>query len=198
VSKSVRQRQNRFLRAFPKVGTVSKACATSHVSRTSVYRWLKEDAEFAERFADAEKQLSDALDAECLRRGWLGVEDYVTHGGQVVFLHFDEEGNHVPAGDPMAVRREPYRRRVYSDKLLLEALRARDQRYAERSSVNVTATTSIMPPRGSREFERMQQEDREMRLILEDPELAAKAEEFARLQILKMEQIEAEQNGSKS
>jgi hypothetical protein len=188
VSRSTLKRQNRFLKAFPRIGTVSGTAAAVRISRATVYRWLKAP-EFAERFAEAERELNEALDQEVIRRGLRGVEDFVTHSGQLVFISYDEDGNVVPHGSEKAVRTEPYKRRTYSDKLLLAALQARDQRYSEQDGVNVTTVINSRTA-----WERHLQEERELKQIYEDPELVEMASEFTRLTILKME--EAEQNGN--
>ena len=44
----------RFLDELRKVPIVQVACEKSGISRNTVYRWLKEDKEFAKEYAEAE------------------------------------------------------------------------------------------------------------------------------------------------
>lgn len=48
-------KQRAFLAAFAETGNVRLACQTADVGRTSHYRWLGEDSDYAEAFRGAEE-----------------------------------------------------------------------------------------------------------------------------------------------
>src|SRR5687767_1924717 len=101
-------RMRRFLTVFEKVKMISKACEIARVSRSSVLQWRKADREFSRAYEEIDSSIGEALEAESFRRGVLGVERDVRWQGSVV-------GTEV----------------VYSDALLMQALRARHPAFKE-------------------------------------------------------------------
>lgn len=65
-------------------GTISAACRAAGVDRTSHYRWLETDPEYAAAIRDAEQQFIHKLEAEMYRRGVEGVDEPVYDGGKLV------------------------------------------------------------------------------------------------------------------
>ena len=100
-----------FLAAFRESGNVTVAAEAARITRQTHYKWLAEDAAYAEEFADANDQAVDRLEEEARRRAIEGVEEPVgwyqgSAGGTV---------------------------RKYSDTLLIFLLKgARPDRYRER------------------------------------------------------------------
>lgn len=63
-----------FLAAYEECGTISRACKSAQVSRTNVYNWLADDAEFAEAFEHAKLCFAETLEDEAKRRAVDGIE----------------------------------------------------------------------------------------------------------------------------
>lgn len=70
-----------FLAAFSKLGNITSASKTAKCSRTEVYRWLKEDADFAASFDTAQTEAMEHLEAEAHRRAVTGTLKPVFHQG---------------------------------------------------------------------------------------------------------------------
>ena len=103
----------KFLTAFESELTVSAACAQVNVGRTTVYRWRKEDAAFAEAWDQLDEQITDQLEREAYRRAVEGTEEPIFHRGQQVG----------------SVKK-------YSDRMLEMLLRARKpEKYRDRVSI---------------------------------------------------------------
>lgn len=77
-------KKRKFLDAFAELGTITHAAAAAQVDRSTHYRWLADDPDYAQLFAEAEHRAIDAVEREILRRGLEGVEEPVFHGGQQV------------------------------------------------------------------------------------------------------------------
>ena len=73
-----------FLSAYAQTGGIQSAAAVVGVDRRRHYNWLREDPEYAERFADAQQQFIELMEAEADRRGALGVDEPVFQGGKQV------------------------------------------------------------------------------------------------------------------
>ena len=102
--------QDRFLAAFAETATITAAAEVADVGRRTHYDWMA-DPEYAARFADAEQEAVDALEAEARRRAVVGVEE--------------------PVGWYQGVPGEYVRK--YSDTLLIFLLKgAKPEKYRER------------------------------------------------------------------
>jgi hypothetical protein len=108
-------KQAAFLGAYRENGNIKLACAAGRVGRSSHYRWLERDADYAKEFEQAKKDAVDVLEAEARRRAVEGWEEPVGwYKGQ--------------AGG--SVKR-------YSDTLLIFLLKgAAPQKYRERMEVS--------------------------------------------------------------
>ena len=78
------RRQTRFLKAFAEHATVSSGAAVVGIGRRTHYDWLEKDEAYAARFADADADVTEALEAEARRRAQVGVEEPVYYQGKVV------------------------------------------------------------------------------------------------------------------
>jgi hypothetical protein len=79
-----RRKQDRFLDAFVEHATVAAASKVAGVGRRTHYDWLEADAGYADRFKDAEEEVTEALEAEARRRAVAGVEEPVHYQGERV------------------------------------------------------------------------------------------------------------------
>ncbi len=66
-----------FLAAYRETGNVKLACEAGRVGRSSHYRWLEQDPDYAEEFEQAQKDAVDVLEAEARRRAVEGWEEKV-------------------------------------------------------------------------------------------------------------------------
>ena len=110
-------RQQRFIKALSKTGSVTKAAELAGTSRTRVYELRKTDPAFAAAWENAEEVAADRLEDEARRRAVEGVAEPLVSGGKLVR---DDDGQ------PILVRR-------YSDNLLLALIKARRPPPRERS-----------------------------------------------------------------
>ena len=119
-----------FLGALSAGASITAACRTADVGRTTVYGWRTSDEAFARAWDDAIEGGTDRLEDEAFRRAHDGVAEPVISGGRQVL---DAEGA------PLMVRR-------YSDSLLTTLLKARrPDRYRDRVSADVTASVKVGP-----------------------------------------------------
>lgn len=115
-----------FLEAFRNGALVKDACLMADVSRTTVFNWRRDDAEFALAYLEAEQDHIDELEA-CVR-------DRAVHGVKKIVLW---QGR--PVIDPRKLLGEdhadPYLyESAYSDALLMFALRNKaPEKYCERT-----------------------------------------------------------------
>jgi len=79
--KSVQVKKEAFLAAYAEVGTITHAAELAGISRTSHYQWM-ENAEYVEKFREAEKQACEVLEKEIRRRAVEGVDEPVFHRGE--------------------------------------------------------------------------------------------------------------------
>ena len=137
-------RQNAFLLAYAKVGTVTGAAKAAGIGRRIHYVWLKRDASYKQRFIDARREAGDNLETEARRRALEGVRRPLVQGGKIVFASFDNEGNIVADNDPKAVRKGPVYESYHSDRLLEVLLRANlPLKYRERKQVEHTGKATV-------------------------------------------------------
>jgi len=114
--KLTKARRENFLKVLADTGSVTAAVAAAGTSRTRVYELRKTDTAFAAAWDEAEDIATDRLEDEARRRAVEGVAEPLVSAGKLV------RGDD---GQPIMVRR-------YSDKLLLELLRANRRPQRER------------------------------------------------------------------
>lgn len=78
------QRRAAFIEALASGATVTDAAKAAGVAREPLYRWRKEDPEFAAEWEAAYSTGADVLVAEARRRAVKGVAEPVYHMGKVV------------------------------------------------------------------------------------------------------------------
>lgn len=111
-----------YLRAIPKVFTVSAAIRASGAHMAALARWRREDPDFSAREAEARSEVADQLESEAVRRGMKGVRTPVYQGGLLAGYQT-----------------------VYSDALLTLMLKAsRPDRFRERSEVQVAPIIKVI------------------------------------------------------
>lgn len=116
-----------FLVALALTGNVSAACRAVNVSRFTAYLARKTDSAFADEWAEAIEDATDALEEEARKRAM----------GEGVSYKFDKKGQ--PLRHP--ITGEPYAERCVSDALLILLLKAhRPEKYKDRSEVTATVT----------------------------------------------------------
>ncbi len=107
-------KQAAFLSSLRRTGNVTAAARDAGVSRSTYYRWIDIDPEYAGQVEAVSEELADELEQEARRRALEGVEEPVFRGGERVGTI-----------------------RKFSDSLLLAMLRAkRPEQF--RDSVDVT------------------------------------------------------------
>lgn len=104
-----------FLETLAETANVSEACRAVGISRSAAYVWREEDKEFRAAWELAAKIGTGVLEDEARRRAVDGVEEPMVSAGKLV----------------TTVRK-------YSDTLLIFLLKARDPKYKDRSSVELT------------------------------------------------------------
>lgn len=109
-----RKKQKAFIAAYKECGNISRACDIAEITRTTHYRWLKED-DYRENFEKAGEVAVDRLEEEARRRAVLGVEEPVFHRGKQIATI-----------------------KKYSDTLLIFLLKgARPQKYKDNAKVEL-------------------------------------------------------------
>lgn len=107
-----------MLAAYAETGNITTACQIAEIERSTHYRWMEADEEYALRFRQAEQTAIDALEAEARRRAVEGVVEPVVSAGKHV----------------TDIRR-------YSDTLLIFLLKgARPGKYRDRVDVTIDVT----------------------------------------------------------
>jgi hypothetical protein len=111
-----------YLRAIPKLFTVTAAIRAAGATTGDLTRWRREDPEFVQREQAAREDVADQLEAEAVRRGMKGVRTPVYQAGLLAGYQT-----------------------VYSDSLLTLMLKAsRPDRFRERSEVQVTPIIKVL------------------------------------------------------
>lgn len=125
--------QATFLESFRQHGNVSIAAAAAGVDRRQHYRWLKDDATYAELFADALDEAGDYLEAEARRRAVEGLVRYKFNKDGTPVCHPDAYATNPENGHFEPSEFRPYFEREFSDTLLIFLLKgARPEKYADR------------------------------------------------------------------
>ena len=74
--------KERFLEKYPKYCQIDKTAKATGIDRSTFYKWLEEDSEFAKGFEDAKKRAVETLEAEAYRRAVKGVNKPIYYKGQ--------------------------------------------------------------------------------------------------------------------
>lgn len=77
-------KQRAFLAAYSSIANVERAAQLAGVKRETHYGWKRNDAAYAEAFAEARELAGDALEEEAIRRAQIGVVDGIFQGGKQV------------------------------------------------------------------------------------------------------------------
>lgn len=144
-------RQNAFLAAYTETGHVKKACEAAGVGKSTHYDWMRQDPEYAERFAEAQKAATADLQDEARRRAVDGLRVYkFTKDGDPIRhpdtceCHHDRREWHLDGGkgrciapgcECQAFIGEPYYEHSYSDRLLEVKLKALVDEYRPRQEI---------------------------------------------------------------
>ena len=115
-----------FLAAFRRIGNITLAAQAANIDRILHYRWMREDPNYPQMFADAQDEAVEVLEAEAVRRGVYGWEEEVTWQGHISYHYQRNPKTGKNEKVPVTVRR-------YDGALLQFLLRgARPQKYRER------------------------------------------------------------------
>jgi hypothetical protein len=75
--------REKFLGVLAQTCNVSEAARTAGMSRNAAYEWRKDDAAFAEAWAEAEQEAADKLEREAWRRAVEGTDKPIVHQGLI-------------------------------------------------------------------------------------------------------------------
>lgn len=107
------QEKRAFLAAFASTGRIRRASEAAQVNWRNHYNWLRDDPQYLDAFAEAQRIAADFFEDEAVRRATEGWERKVFHQGQ----HVDNE-------------------KVYSDVLLMFTLKGwKPEKYKDRAEV---------------------------------------------------------------
>ena len=115
------KRKERFIEAYIRLGEISKAAAEIKINRTTHYRWLEEDAEYAVRFHGAEQAVADREQNDFLMayiENDMSVTKAIEQTGKGSMWHYDRLKN-----DPLYAEKYDTARMVMADKVEQEAFR---------------------------------------------------------------------------
>lgn len=116
------------------MGTLAAGCRAAGVSRTTLRAWREEDEDFAAGILIALEDYRDSLSEEITRRGRDGYEEPVIHQGNLCYrLNYDGSLMLDDDFEPMILTVKKH-----SDKLLELNAKAYDDRYRDKSSLEVT------------------------------------------------------------
>ncbi len=74
-----------FLSTFAQTGNLMLSCRAANIGRSAIYDYLDRDVDgFAVRYADAEQEACEALEAEAYRRGVHGIDKPIHYKGDRV------------------------------------------------------------------------------------------------------------------
>lgn len=145
-----------FCAALAETANVGRACKAVGMSRSHIYDWREEDPAFAAAWDRAEKVGVTALEDEAKRRAFEGVDEPLTHQGQITYELeplLDDDG--LPVCDNrgevvMVPRRDaegrpiPITVKKYSDGLVVALLKAHaPEKYRERVEMRHEAGESL-------------------------------------------------------
>lgn len=115
------QEKRAFLAAFASTGRIRRAAEAAQTNWRSHYNWLRDDPQYLDAFAEAQRIAADFFEDEAVRRATEGWDKKVFHQGQ----HVDNE-------------------RVYSDVLLMFTLKgAKPDKYKDRTQVSGDANAPL-------------------------------------------------------
>jgi hypothetical protein len=130
-----------FLAAFKSSGTILASTTRLSISREVVYGWLRDDADFAQKFADAQEDVTEMCETAAMARGVNGVESYVISGGKPVV----NPAHACVLSKTNSVCRDHWlKTREYSDHMLGKLLEARrPEKYARKTGVEVKVDVKV-------------------------------------------------------
>lgn len=142
--------QRVFLTAYARCGNPHRTEMATGVARSSHYKWLRDDPVYLEAFQQAQEAATDELEWEARRRAVHGVKKLKFHLGVPIMVPCDaSDPDAIPVeekgkrGEPSTIRwMKYYIEHEYSDKLLVELLRANKPEKFKISSVNISNTTN--------------------------------------------------------
>ena len=129
---------------------LARAARLANVNRTTIWKTRQRDSEFDAACKEAIEEGAENLEAEAMDHAVDGVEDYVVHDGEVVFVWVDAEGKVVPIGSKGADKQVPLVKRRYSDTVLITLLKAHmREKYREQLNVQHAGGVHILelPPK---------------------------------------------------
>lgn len=86
-------KQQAFLAAFGASGSIAGAAAAAGIDRSSHYRWLREDVDYAEAYKQAEVEAAGMIEDLAVQRATEGIDEPVLYKGQIVYDRVrDEQG----------------------------------------------------------------------------------------------------------
>lgn len=111
-----------YLKALPRVFTITAALKAAGASMGQLYRWRETDVEFSISERQSRDAIADTLEAEAVRRAYKGVRKPVYQGG--LLAGYVQE---------------------YSDALLMFMLKGlRPEKYRDRADVTVTPIMKVV------------------------------------------------------
>ena len=138
-----------FCAALAETAQVGKACAAVGISRRTAYYWRKNDGDFANAWDEALQVGVSALEDEAIRRGHDGVDEPLTHQGQLTPV-IDYDAIDPLTGEKFIPQLAPVKRNAdgspqyatvkkYSDTLLIFTLKAHaPHKYRDNHSVELS------------------------------------------------------------
>ena len=129
-------KQVAFLAAYAILGSIGQAAKTAGCSRAAHHRWLECDPAYRNKFADAQAEANDRLEAEARRRAVAGVERMKFYKGVAII-------------DPRTITVEcpdgkPYIEYECSDRMLELLLKAHmPDKYMDRQKIETTTKADL-------------------------------------------------------
>lgn len=121
--------QAKFLAAFRKTGVILLAAETAEIHRSTHYDWMKTDPVYAQRFADAEDDAADVVEAELFRRGTVGRPRFKFYRGKPVYWRGPDGTGPV----------RHYQEQEVSDACLIVCAKARrPEKFRERGAIEIS------------------------------------------------------------
>jgi hypothetical protein len=102
---------------------MATAVTQAGIDRRTVLYWIAHDADFAERYADANEDINDSFRAEIRRRAVEGIVEPLVSMGKIVY---DTDKESPTYGKPLTTRK-------YSDSLLMFQTKQRMPEYRDRA-----------------------------------------------------------------
>lgn len=129
----------KFLGAYAECGNITRAAQLAKIHRSDHYAWMQ-DEEYANAFAEANKEACEALEMEARRRAVEGVQKPVIYQGQLCREpKRDKHGELVRDKDGAVIFGPPLTVREYSDTLLIFLMKgANPEKYRDNAKVEHT------------------------------------------------------------